>query len=204
MLRKQYSGADCFLQVHTMKIRWVLGFAWVLHIRCAHHIWTAQTFDQDPAERSSLGLTSFGSHTVGQEKTAGPPDGSVKVKHLAGTPGTWPHTPTWSLDTWHQRSWAPSPHWLMEPEHGEPAESLLVPGKLPARETLRGQHQFQFNCFSTKRCVNTSLFVYIVCQSCISFPEELKDWTHQIQPRFVCYHGGMRRVTDFPHQKDPP
>lgn len=121
-------------------------------------------------------------------------DGTVKGKQSSRMSGTWPHIPTRSLDTWHQRSWTPSQLALTDGAWAWKTCKVTAGSRQVSgwRNTPGRQHQLQLNCFSTKRCANTFLFVYIVCQSCISFPEELKDWTHQTQPRFVCYPGGMK------------
>lgn len=69
------------------------------------------------------------------------------------------------------------------------------------RNTQCKQHQLQLNCFSTKKCANTFVLVYTVCQSPVSFPEELKDWTHQTQPMFqFATRVVWRTVVDFPQE----
>lgn len=67
------------------------------------------------------------------------------------------------------------------------------------RNTQCKQHRLQLNCFSTKKRANTFVLVYTACQSSISFPEELKDWTHQTQPTFAT-RVVWRMVMDFPQQ----
>lgn len=164
------------------------------HQACTSSLGNTGCFDQDrqkiePAWSHQL----WQSHCGTVRRSQGHPDGTVKGKHSAGMTGIWPPIPTRSLDTWHQRSWAPSQPALTDGAWAwktckVTAGSRQVSGwrNIPCR-----QHQLQLNCFPTKRCANTFLFVYTVHQSCISFPEELKDWTHWTQPRFVCYQGGM-------------
>lgn len=162
-LRRQYSDADCFLQVYVMKIRWVLDLAWVLHIRHVRQVWAARTFLIKTGRKVIwLGLTSFGNHTVEQWEDCRATlmalwKGSIRQGRQAPDLTSRPEVGTLCTSI---AGLLRSQHWLMVPEHGKPAKSLLAPGKFLAEETRHASSISYSSIVPPQRSVQTPFCLF--------------------------------------------